>query len=1136
MYKHYQATADVFVDREEHIEWMNNALERCKKKSVVLHLKGIGGIGKSSLLTHWVNTHEKTIRLDCEQYSEFYQRLNMLAKGAVLQGVKLQRFDILWQIRQRFVEGVEPVREEGREWAKEVVMAIPFIGSLASIGSAINAVSAKVTPKLKGKYGTIGKWLQETLGKNHVEQLLEILWKEPRRAEFLYLEAFLEDINKRDNLSIPILFLLDHFEYVDDQKAQWRYNGEKITETDLWTLFLSNLVNCVGVMASRRAAATGKMLEIEESELTELDRDSCIKMLELQGVVDTNLQEKIVSVSGGNPFVLDIICDMISASEVYVSDIENLRADTLAEVRLKVWRRLFSEAEGLQSLINRAGIVSYFSERIMRIIAPELTPDSWDRLRRLSFVAMRSDGTFVLHDLAEDLVRAELGKQLGSLTSEISCLLERESEEEHDLSLFGMALSVEAVFSEDAAIQKTKNTIYKLLRRESRKEVLEILRNLSLRTERGRAEHQGMLGWTLSLGTRYAEAEAALNDAIHTLENLAKKDFTKHGGSIAFYLSILVIVMQDTARHAEAEASLAKGLAIIRRLSAENPDHYSEDDADVLLTFAFHLGNYAGRSEEGVTLAQEAVKIYEKSNERREMPYALNILGILHQRSGNREEALLTFRTAIAQQRELISQDPTNTRHKAVLAAICNSLSIELYVRGTINESLDLDREFLDIRRELYAVDPDTYAGRYAAFGLNLYGFRLWQVRQVSKAEPFYREALRIYEELEKKEPGGWTYRSSDTMFNLAYVLVALERIDEAESVISKAIQFSEDYTKRAGRMSYSLRPLAYELSGSVLQLYSRTFRVEMTESLISNVCEIFEQYERSGQLYELSEGIALNNIGASRLYLNRLSGTRNILEKASSLIEKHREFQLVISKNTFAVSLCNLAILSKREGQLKNANEFYLQALSIFDEIAHLIPSVFQQNLAVTLSNYSVLLRKMNLLDEAESRLSQAIQIEREYAEIEPYLYEPILAISLNNQGILLYASNSLPKAEESLNEAVRLRRRLAARTPEMHQAGLAVSLHNLGVLLMKTGKSGDANVLFREAVEIWGQLTAKAPDLFSPRLAKTLHQLRVILLENDGTQSEAKAIQKQLLYMNLDFRDDAELWIEEEEPLFIW
>jgi hypothetical protein len=141
--------------------------------------------------------------------------------------------------------------EKKGQGAKEVVMAILFIGSLASIGSAINAVSSQVTPKLRGKYSTAGKWLQETLGKNHIEQLLNILWKDPRRAEFLYLEAFLEDINNRSDSTVPILFLLDHFEYVDDTKPQRKYQRTKINETQLWTIFLCNLPNCVGVLARR---------------------------------------------------------------------------------------------------------------------------------------------------------------------------------------------------------------------------------------------------------------------------------------------------------------------------------------------------------------------------------------------------------------------------------------------------------------------------------------------------------------------------------------------------------------------------------------------------------------------------------------------------------------------------------------------------------------------------------------------------------------------------------------------------------------------------------------------------------------------------------------------------------------------
>ncbi|MGY5872961.1 MAG: hypothetical protein RTV72_11990 [Candidatus Thorarchaeota archaeon] len=52
MYKRYEPSERIFVDREERHDWMDTASTRCKEKSVVLHLKGICGIGKSS---QWKN-------------------------------------------------------------------------------------------------------------------------------------------------------------------------------------------------------------------------------------------------------------------------------------------------------------------------------------------------------------------------------------------------------------------------------------------------------------------------------------------------------------------------------------------------------------------------------------------------------------------------------------------------------------------------------------------------------------------------------------------------------------------------------------------------------------------------------------------------------------------------------------------------------------------------------------------------------------------------------------------------------------------------------------------------------------------------------------------------------------------------
>ncbi|MFW9793847.1 MAG: hypothetical protein ACFFEE_06090 [Candidatus Thorarchaeota archaeon] len=96
MYGDFEQTEQIFVDREEYIDWLKEAMERCQDRPVTLHLKGIGGIGKLSLLEYWMSTNESTVRLDCEPYTEVYQRLNMLAKDSVLIGVSLPRFDVLW--------------------------------------------------------------------------------------------------------------------------------------------------------------------------------------------------------------------------------------------------------------------------------------------------------------------------------------------------------------------------------------------------------------------------------------------------------------------------------------------------------------------------------------------------------------------------------------------------------------------------------------------------------------------------------------------------------------------------------------------------------------------------------------------------------------------------------------------------------------------------------------------------------------------------------------------------------------------------------------------------------------------------------------------------------------------------------
>ncbi|MFX1260670.1 MAG: tetratricopeptide repeat protein, partial [Promethearchaeota archaeon] len=969
-----------------------------------LHLKGIGGIGKSSLLNHWVNTHEKTIRLDCEQYTEFYQRLNILAKGAVQLGVKLDRFDILWQIRQRFVEGVEPVKEEGRQWAKEVVMAIPFIGSLASIGSAINAVSSQVAPKLKGKYSTVGKWLQETLGKNHIEQLLNILWKDPSRAEFLYLEAFLEDINNRSDSNAPILFLLDHFEYVDDTKAQWKYQRTKINETQLWTIFLCNLANCVGVLASRRAASVSKLINVEESELLELDKDSCFEMLELQDTTDKQLQERIVSVSGGNPFVIDAICDMINTSEVSISDIEGLRADTLAEVRLRVWRRLFSQAKGLQSLINRAGILPYFDERIMRVIAPEMTLDGWDRLRSLSFTKLRSDGSFVLHDLAEDLVRAELGDNLGNLVDEVSDLLEKKCNEEGDFRLLGLAVSVQALASEKEAMARAASIVFDLLWNLAYSDTLVFLDAVAITTREGYAIVQGLRGDVLTWLNRLADGEHSLLTAIEIFgesgEKIPDELLVHEAQTLRAYGGLL----NRTQRTSEAIDTLQKSVNIYKKLDEKTLSFRIEYMARAVLWLGVFLIQVS-RLEEAEMAIREAYELFERSKATasyipaRGIIPSLRFLSMVQVFVGKVSEAEENLRAGLEFSRTISKERP---EFEVSVAMYCKDLGELMSRKGRPYEAIDLIREANQLTSEFDKKEPEAWR-EPLLIGLITLALTLSNIGRLDEAEEKYREALVMSRKLAEEIPDVFLPFLASTLCDYAVLLKRTNLASEAEGSCREALSIHRELV--ANSPGVYLMPMAWNLNN---------FAVILRQT--GRISEAQEAYQES---LDIARGIAFE--APEAVYLTDL----------------------------LATILNNFAVLLRHTGEISEAKKYIQEALELRKQLAQKSPELFLHRVATTLNNLGILLFETGKISEAEDAFREALELRRELAKKSPELYQSSVMMTLSNLAILLKQTDHTSNAKDLYQEAIKIGEDLVLQSPMAHQHELTRTLCNYAHLL---------------------------------------------------------------------------------------
>jgi len=770
---------------------MTVALKRCKDKAVVLHLRGIGGIGKSSLLDHWTSTLDITIRLDCQQYQGFYNRLNVLAKGATLLGIRLQRFDVLWQIRQRFVEGVEPVKEEGREWAMEIAMAIPFIGSLASIGTAISTIGTKVASKLKGKYGTLGKWLQTRLGKNYVTRLLEIMWKEPRHAEFLFLDALLEDLNQRKNLDKPILFLFDHFELVESELAHWRYKARKITETELWHVFLSSLSNCVGVTASRQPALKQSEIIVEESDLLELDRESCLELLELQGIKDAEFQERIVSVSGGNPFIIGSICDMAEGGDLSLEDIEDIRGETLEEVRLKTWRKLFTEVQGLESLVDRAGLLHFFNRRILTIIIPELNTDQWKRLIRLSFVRSLGEDMWVFHDLARELVAAELGDRIRGLVDELVRLLEEKSREESDYTLLGLARSVQALVSQEETLKEIYLQLGLIDQSMAIADALSFLDSIRIDSAKGQAFINRLRGFTLFHAGRIADGEHALLEALELARSVVVDEQDMDQAYVAGSLDILARIYSYTGRLSEAEEAFKESLRVSRNLLKNHPNP-QWPGVPILLMVSLSLNNYGdllmrlGRFEEAKDSLREAERStleYSESPDS-EFNYSCDSivqairesLGVALLFTGEANEAEDVYRKIIE-----TSKNPSNQIDALVL------LGTILSWTGRLGEAEEVLQQAVESIPRV--VEEGSLNSIHQVEPLIHLGYILRVSHRPVKAEDHYRKALGICRKIADEQPEVNLDQLAVTLREFAVFLGESGRYSEAIEISLEALE-----------------------------------------------------------------------------------------------------------------------------------------------------------------------------------------------------------------------------------------------------------------------------------------------------------------------------------------------------------
>ncbi len=266
------------------------------------------------------------------------------------------------------------------------------------------------------------------------------------------------------------------------------------------------------------------------------------------------------------------------------------------------------------------------------------------------------------------------------------------------------------------------------------------------------------------------------------------------------------LVQAEQARKAEAKQGELTAAALVKseenRMLADQgyaAAHGSINDflSDVGRT---HVQSLPGMRSFRKDLAEQAVRKLrvlsagrpDDDSLRVELARAHLHLGVLAGRLGNIEEAEQAFRAAETIQEPLAKKNPDQVEYRNALAEIGLELSEMYFWNDKPDLATDLAEKALAIAQKVVAIDPEQKP--YRVVLARLYHRAGFAARKSGPAgrkreQEHYQQALKIWEELLKQDPGNAPYHfyAARTLLNLAHVLKAAGDLEQAARTFSEA-------------------------------------------------------------------------------------------------------------------------------------------------------------------------------------------------------------------------------------------------------------------------------------------------------------------------------------------------------------
>ncbi len=424
-----------FFGREFFINEFNKSLEAVDKQEYcLLSYTGSGGIGKSSLLkTLKENVLEDSqnivsfidfdfggsISSDREQIASFYAEL----KKQIGKNVKFLYFDAAFQIYWSRLKPNTPLQESGIPFLEESSLILDSLGLIEKIaflgagGSLLNVVN-------KANYYT--NQIKKRLNKEYSEDLEEFAKIDEISEMQKYLSSFfLYDIKEhlKKNPSQKFIYFFDTYEVL------WEQDKQEIRKEsyDEWIKYLIlDLKECrsLFVVAGREIQQFNYEFEelqeyTKEYELSKFSEHESMEYLQLSGIKENDIVEKIIDVSEGIPFYLNLLVETYERIEN--PKLEDFDYDK--NNKIKLFEKFFKYLSKEESSAIKVLCVgkSFDFELYKALIANQfiqLTVTDWNSICGFSFISTQNGDRYYMHNLMKEAILHDLDSDIKLKVSE----------------------------------------------------------------------------------------------------------------------------------------------------------------------------------------------------------------------------------------------------------------------------------------------------------------------------------------------------------------------------------------------------------------------------------------------------------------------------------------------------------------------------------------------------------------------------------------------------------------------------------------------------------------------------------------------------------------------------------------------